>query len=107
MVTGYDRRIDSGQGRRMKQCGWVVVQVYGGGASMNGWRMRQTQEQRDRGRKGQKGTHDDWACMYGWMDVWSMDGWVQFESFLNADRQRERIAVIRTQDDDSIQPWKW
>lgn len=30
MVTEYDRSIDSVQGRRMKQCGWVVVQVYGG-----------------------------------------------------------------------------
>ena len=73
---------------------------------MNGWRMRQEKTTVTRGTETERGTHDDWTSMDR-MCGCMMYVWMKLESFLNADRQRERIAVIRTQDDDSIQPWKW
>lgn len=66
-----------------------------------------TDRDRHSNRKGQKGEH----TMIGpiCMDVWMYDVCMDEARVLSQRREaeREREMVIRTQDDDSIQPWKW
>ena len=80
----------------------------GGGASIWGRRVHEWLENATDSNRGTEPERDRREhTMIGQVGMDGLDGRMQFKSFLNADRQRERIAVIRTQDDDSIQPWKW
>ena len=62
-----------------------------GGASMNGWRMRQEKTTVTRGTETESGTHDDWTSMDR-MCGCMMYVWMKLESFLNAERGRERMG---------------